>query len=228
MTIVNIVSALCLIYMVGVVVYAAVPIVNAKNRGERLKLLSGFKKGKFVLIYFAAIPLYLVAHAFNGEAAAGALWMAIKSCVDTVILKFDYSSAAALMAENVFYTVVIEICFVLVVVNAALFAAALFGQRVYNFVRARCAWRAKKLYVIVGLNKHNIELLASVGRDAGAVLVADGSKEARDAAYFVKRAAVALDDDEDLARLIESRVGDMTDKKVYVIKIGRASCRERV
>lgn len=216
-TIVNIVSALCLIYMVGVVVYAAVPIVNAKNRGERLKLLSGFKKGKFVLIYFAAIPLYLVAHVFNGEAAAGALWMAIKSCVDTVILKFDYSSAAALMSENVFYTVVIEICFVLVVVNAALFAAALFGQRVYNFVRARCAWRAKKLYVIVGLNKHNIELLASVGRDAGAVLVADGSKEARDAAYFVKRAAVALDDDEDLARLIESRVGDMTDKKVYVI-----------
>ena len=180
-TIVNIVSALCLIYMVGVVVYAAVPIVNAKNRGERLKLLSGFKKGKFVLIYFAAIPLYLVAHVFNGEAAAGALWMSIKSCVDTVILKFDYSSAAALMAENVFYTVVIEICFVLVVVNAALFAAALFGQRVYNFVRARCAWRAKKLYVIVGLNKHNIELLASVGHDAGAVLVADGSKEARDA-----------------------------------------------
>ena len=93
---------------------------------------------------------------------------------------------------RVFYTVVIEICFVLVVVNAALFATALFGQRVYNFVRARSAWRANKLYVIVGLNKHNIELLASVGRDAGAVLVADGSKEARDAAYFVKRAAVAL------------------------------------
>ena len=109
MAAVNIVSVLCLVYMIGVVVYSAAPFVKASGREERLKLLNGFKKGKAALIYFAALPLYLLAHAYNGESAAGTLWLAIKSCVDTFILKFDYTSAAALMADNVFYAAVDEI-----------------------------------------------------------------------------------------------------------------------
>ena len=217
MAAVNIVSVLCLVYMIGVVVYSAAPFVKASGRGERLKLLNGFKKGKAALIYFAALPLYLLAHAYNGESAAGTLWLAIKSCVDTFILKFDYTSAAALMADNVFYAAVVEICFVLVVVNAVLFAAALFGQRVYNLALARKAWKAQKLYVIVGFNKHNVDMLASVPNDTCAVLLGDGSKEARDAACLVKRPMLAFDLGGDIAKLLEDKISDIAQKKIYII-----------
>ena len=217
MAAVNIVSVLCLVYMIGVVVYSAAPYVKASGRGERLKLLNGFKKGKAALIYFAALPLYLLAHAYNGESAAGTLWLAIKSCVDTFILKFDYTSAAALMADNVFYAAVVEICFVLVVVNAVLFAAALFGQRVYNLALARKAWKAQKLYVIVGFNKHNVDMLASVPNDTCAVLLGDGSKEARDAACLVKRPTLAFDLGGDITKLLEDKISDIAQKKIYII-----------
>lgn len=217
MGVTEIVSLLCLLYMIGVVCYAAAPFFKADGREEKLRLLSNFKKGKFLLIYFAVIPLYWIAHVFNGTPVGGAFLLAVKSCIDTVVLKFDYSSASALMEQNTFFRAVIDIGFVLVVVNAVVFTVALVGQRIYNFVLAQAAFRGKKIYFIVGSDKRCVDLLASVGKDAKAVLLGDGSKATLDAAFFVKRPAVRLKESDDIARFLMQKAGDVASKKIFVI-----------
>ena len=217
MRVTEIVSLLCLIYMVGVVCFAVAPFFKADGRKERFKLLSNFKKGKFLLIYFATVPLYWLAHVFNGTPVGGAFLMAVKSSIDTIVLKFDYSSASALMAQNAFFRAVIDIGFVLITVNAVVFTVALVGQRTYNFILTQAAYRGKKIYFIIGSDERSIDLLASVDRDAKAVLLGDGSKSLLDAAFFVKRPSVRLKNNDDIARFIIQKTGDVKSKKIYVI-----------
>lgn len=214
----NTIAAVCLAYMAAVVAVTVVPICRAQGRREKLRLLRNFKRGNFVLIYFAAIPLYWMAHVFNGEQIGAGLLLAIKSCVDLVVLKYDYSSAAALMAANTFYRAVIDISFVLVAVNAVVFSFTLVGQRMFNFIANRRSFSAKKLYLIVGFNKENIAVLKSVREERGrAVLICKGEKEAADEVFLAGRSYVRVSGADAVGAFIEKRIKNLRGRSVYAV-----------
>lgn len=217
MVLTNVIAAICLAYMAAVVVYTAVPFCRANRKGK-LKYLKNFKRGNFVLIYLAALPLYWMAHVFKGEQIGGGLLLAIKSCVDLVVLKYDYSNALPLMNADLFYRVVIDVCFVLVAVNAVVFTFTLFGQRLYNVLLGRRAMRAKRTVIVVGYNKESLALLRSVKKDTGrAVLLGDGGKEMEDEAFIARRACYKFSKGEDLYAFLKRKQSGAAGKKLIVV-----------
>ena len=216
MSFTNTVSAICLVYMAAVVVFTVMSVACAPGRKGKLRALKNFKRGKFILIYAAAIPLYWLAHTFNGESVGGALLLAIKSCVDIVVLKYDYSSAAALMQANTFYRIVIDICFVLVAVNAVVFVLTLVGERLFNFFANRRSLRAEKVYLVVGYNEQNLAVLRSVKKETGrAILLCGGEKEAEDDAFLAKRSYMRWNGS--LDAFIEKRFKNLAERCVHVV-----------
>lgn len=182
------VIALCLVCMIAIVVTTVVRLCVA-NRAKRLKYLKNFKKGKFALIYIAAIPLYWMAIYHNGTPIGGAFLLAIRSCVDLIVLKFDYNSVASLMADNLFFRVTMDICFALVAVNAAIFALTLFGRGLSNSIRlTKARYFSHKVYVVVGFNEQSKQIIKSI--DGSVVLLTN--EDAADYAFIEKIACVRL------------------------------------
>ncbi len=213
----NAVVAVCLVYMILVVAYILTSFCRANRKGK-LKYLKNFKRGNFVLIYLAALPLYWLAHVYKGEAIGGGLLLAIKSCVDLVVLKYDYSNALALMNANLFYRVVIDICFVLVAINAVVFTFTLFGQRLSNKIFCRRALRAEKTVFVVGYNQESMAVLHSVKGEKGrAILLGDGGKEMEDETFIARRGCMRFGKGDHLGGLIGRRLKNISEKKVAVV-----------
>ena len=150
----SIVIWLCFAIMIAIL---ATSIVNIARRGraDRLEYYKNYKKGKFWAIYFVAIPLFYLANKFNGSAADEAFFDAVKSSVDLVVLKYDYSAVKPLMEANSAFKAVMWLCFVMVALNASFLAVTIVYRRVLNHVWKERAKNAKKCYVVVGFNPQN-------------------------------------------------------------------------
>ena len=98
----TIITAICLVYMILV---AGIVFVRFVMADSKLKFVKGFKKGWFALIYFAAIPLFAMAHHYNGVSVDGSLFSAIKSTMDLIVLEYDYETIALLANANLFYMI---------------------------------------------------------------------------------------------------------------------------
>ena len=61
----NVVTALCLIALVSIIASTVLRLCLS-SRADRLKYLKNFKKGKFALIYIAALPLYYIGYLYGG------------------------------------------------------------------------------------------------------------------------------------------------------------------
>ena len=214
----NTVIAICLVYMLAIFTIAVVQLAKA-TRKERLKRIKNFKRGQFALIYLAVIPLYLIAHLHNGLSGDEAFWRSLQNAVEIVILKYDYSSAAPLMAANLFYKITLELAFTLVALNALMFTVSLCGQRFLNFVSllATRLFR-KKVIVVVGHNPNSVDILKSVTKEHGkAILVGTMSPELRDDAFLNHADYAGLSQDDDLGKKILRLFGNFENKKVSVI-----------
>lgn len=217
MTIYNIVTAICLIAIVGITIGTFGKIFVA-DRAERLRALKNFKRGRFALIYLAAIPLYWMAHCYNGTPIGGSLLLAIKSCVDLVVLKYDYTSAAKLMTDSVFFRVVIDFAFVLVAINAVMFAFALIGLRIVNRLRIAAALRKHTVHIVVGYNEQNLSILRSADpAREGIILVAPVGVSAQDTMYVERRGYVTIAKDKSLSEYLSAHIGHLDKKRVNVI-----------
>ena len=114
----TILTAICLVYMLAVATSVLMQFARADSK---VKFVKSFKKGQFVLIYVAGLPLFAMAHYYNGLTIDGAVVSAIKSTVEMVTLQFDYEAIALFAQNNLFYMVTAYLCFVLVAINAGLF-----------------------------------------------------------------------------------------------------------
>ena len=103
----NIVTGICLAYMICLIAVFVIRIC-ALDRAGRLKFLKSFKKGKFALIYFAAVPLYWLGVVYEGASVGGGLLTAIKTSIELVVLKYNYEIVAALMNDSMFYRVTLD------------------------------------------------------------------------------------------------------------------------
>ena len=160
----RLITIACLALLVaglGFVLWAFCPFL--KRREERIAFLRGFKKGKYTFIYLVAIPLYWVGYTYQGEELGAAFFKAVSEIVQLVVLKFDFTNIKPLMEVDALYSFTIYFCFVMVVVNAILFAVSLFFQRLW------CGWQAFKVLwlthksklFLFGNNQGNISIYES-------------------------------------------------------------------
>ena len=212
------VSVVCLILMIMLFGYVAGKFLKT-DRKDKLKFLKSFKKGKFVLIYLVAVPLYWMGIVYKGEPVGGALLMAIKATVDMVVLKYDYSSAAALMSDNLMYRITMDVCFVMVALNALLFTFTIVGERIANKVRVNLAARGKdELFVIIGYNAENRQILQSVTEAGGKALVLDKvTAELQDEMFVAKAGLVAFGTGDDAGKTLKKLLGATDGRKITVI-----------
>ena len=163
------VTALCLAALCLVAVGIVVRLVLSGPK-ERLAFLKNFKKGKFLLVYLIAVPLYWVGIAEGGETVWRAFLQAVRAAVELVVLKFNYSGIEAAYLSDGFYRGTVDFCSVLVLLNAAVFTFTLVGQRLINGWRGFVASNLRKTtYVLVGWNERQKMILRSVGKRSALV-----------------------------------------------------------
>ena len=210
--------AICLIYMLAILITVIVQLSTA-SRKERLKQIKSFKRGKCALIYFAVVPLYFLAYRYNGAAVEAAIWNSVKSCIDIVVLKYDYATVAPLMAANLFYKITIETTFALIALNAFMFSISFCGQFLLNFFSLFVTSRLrKKVIVVVGNNPQSIEILKSIKKKQGkAVLMDQMSRELRDEAYLNRADCVNLSKEDDVGKKIYKLFRKFDKKQVFII-----------
>ena len=210
--------ALCLIYMVAIIVGIIVRLSIAPRK-ERLQYVKNFKRGKFTLIYIAFFPLYFLAYRYSGMSLDTSIWQSINSCIDTVFLKYHFSDTAALMGANLFYKITLEIGFALVTLNAVMFSISFVGQILLNLISSfiTCKFR-KKVVVVVGYNPNSLDIVKSVKKQHGkAVLMGKMSSGLRDDAFLAHADCIHLSPDENLGEKIRKLFKNFGKKKVSII-----------
>lgn len=180
----NYIVAICFVCLVAITVYLLVKLICSSSK-DRIEFLKTFKKGKCAVIYFVAIPLYFVAFRYGGNTVLSSIFESITSSIGLVVLKYDYETVAALVQTNIFYSVTVHYCFVLVAVNACVFAFTLFGQNIVNHIRGRFALKhAKKLYLVVDCQAQNLTIAKSVSPKEGKVMfLASPDSKQRDSIF---------------------------------------------
>lgn len=214
----NIIIALCLIYMILLVVLTAVKIF-VLNREERYNYLANFKKGKFVLLYLVAIPLFYIGISYAGNSVASSIFKSITSVVEIVFLKFEYSSVTALMKDNLFYRITIYTCFSLALINALVFTISVLGQRIQNYFRKiKVSLLSKRVYVIVGYNEKNISIIKSINKKkCDVLLLAETEHVVRKFCYVEKIAHSHLYKNDSLERKMHKFFKNYNSKEVIVV-----------
>ena len=184
MIIYNLVSALCLASLVGIVVWMIVSYKKLAVREEKIKFVRSFKEGRCAIVYICAIPVYLMGHIYSGEIFEAPFLM-LNELVDLLVLKYDFGTLSALMAQSSLYSVTVYCLFVLVACNVFMFALSLFGQKVEYRVKNAEMRRTKenRLYIL-GSNAGNENIYRSA-TNVKKLLVDDLTKEKADE-YFLE------------------------------------------
>lgn len=159
--------------VLGVIVLGCVINFLRKTRAERIEFIRTFKKGSCVIIYIVAIPLYFFGLLYEKQVAGKApellltLFDSVRKSLSLVVLSYDISSVQSLADDNDLFRIAMYTCFVVVTLNAILFALSLFLQKLWVWFR-KIGWylsRKEKL-LLVGNNEQNRQLYASEDKRA--------------------------------------------------------------
>ena len=161
MVTINFVIAICFAILTAEVLYMAISLI-VKDRAGRIAFLRSFKKGKCIIIYFSAIPLFCVGHMYAGADFFAAFFSAVDKIINLVVLKYSTATIQALFDANIFYKTTVYYSFTLVGVNALFFTLSLFEQRMWEFAQST---RAKSLFkdklFLFGNNQNNVAIYHS-------------------------------------------------------------------
>ena len=208
---------LCLVYMLFLVASFLFKFLRADRVGK-LKLVKGYAKGRFILIYICAVPLFLLALLHDNASVIEAIFGSIEESVDLVVLKLDYSTISSLAESNLYFTIVMVLLFVLCVINLAMLSLALFYQKLVNYVYTKRATQAGvKTFVVVGASDKNRQILTSCGENSIWVIGAKETSAELEEFAYVNKIAVVKNKGNKLGATISDLFGDFTDKTVKVI-----------
>lgn len=132
MQVYNAISILCLGLMIVGVISVVVNLIR-KSRAERITYIRSFKKGKGVLIYLFAIPLYWIGSVYAGTNHLEGFFYSVRRIVDLIVLKYDIGPVQGLFNASSIYRFTLYFCFILVFLNAILFAFSLVNQYLWNY-----------------------------------------------------------------------------------------------
>ncbi len=161
MTFINIVTIVCLALMIIGLTTVLIKLI-IKKREEKITYIRSFKKGKGVLVYIYAIPLFWLGITYSGQSTLIGFFIAVRRSVDLIVLKYDISQIQALLEVNQLYAFTIYFSFVLVGLNAMLFALSLASQYLWNFFKNLAFRYAKREKLILfGNNEQNYSIYRS-------------------------------------------------------------------
>ena len=159
---ITVVVLLSLALLLAELAFLLVSFIRKKNRAERIDFIRSFKKGKCVVIYLTAVPLYWVGHVYAGEPVLDAFFSSLTKIFNLVVLRYDMSSIRALLSADALYKFTIYFCYVLVAINAAVLTISLTMQRIWaakEHHKAMCS-KKEKLFLF-GNNPHNLLIYES-------------------------------------------------------------------
>ncbi|MBQ2735363.1 MAG: hypothetical protein IJF33_05975 [Clostridia bacterium] len=157
----SLVSIVCCVIL-GIIGAGYLIAICRKHRSRRVEFVRKFKKGNCAIVYVVAIPLYWIGMIYKGEGILPAFFTAINRTMSLVVLRYDLEDILPLMEVNFIYAVSVYFCFVLVAVNAMLFAASLFSQKIWEWLeRIWWSWFKKDKLLIVGCNEDNYKIYFS-------------------------------------------------------------------
>ncbi len=216
------------------------------DRKQKLAFIKNFKKGKFAIIYLVAIPLFLIGCYYQTNSFGDAVFQAITNSIKLIVLEHNYQDVSALFYSNTLYRATMDICYILVVLNASFFVAALFWQRFANLARKQNAlglrvWLARakrncplskkppskntadvtqtrKYFVIVGYNDKNVSIINSIDKKQAYVFLAcEASDDIAEFVYNEKVSHLPLPQDANLGKMLTKTFVSFDDKDVKVI-----------
>lgn len=225
----SIISLVITLLLTVVGVGTVFSIVSQKDRYERITYLRNFKKGKCLLVYIIAIPLYFVGYFYGGAdsgsdvpAMVDIMVSTINDVRDLVVLKYKFSGVEKLMQDNSYYMVAVYWCALLAFFNAAFLVFSLCQQYIWEKTSEK-RFRKKKVskYLFLGDTAGNRALYGSKLQGLGA-LVDDFSQEKRTELYKEGIVNFAVKDMADLAvEYLEDSLKDNTaeedERKLYII-----------
>lgn len=150
---ISVISIVCTAIMLVMVVRLVVKFYHL-NRTERIEYVKSFKKGKCILINLVAVPLYLLAGLDAGKGTGEAILYSISKSIGLVVLSFEIPFK--LIGQNIFYGIAIGLCFVLVLLNAWMFAFSVFHQTIWHFRKmSKFTHSRNDKCIIVGNNENS-------------------------------------------------------------------------
>lgn len=191
------VSIICIALLCGIA-FGFIFNLLRRGRSGRVDFIRKFKKGNCAIVYTVAIPLYWIGHIYSGQSPLPALFSAINKTMGLVVLGYDMSGISALIDENRFYSLAVYLCFVLVAVNAMLFAFSLLHQKLWEWKERRCwDFTRRGRLLIVGNNDENLKIYSSE-RTRRAILLDDLSESDKTRLYsarigFITRSKDSVD-----------------------------------
>ena len=180
-------SIICIFVLLTIAVGYMLAIFT-KERSKRIDFIRKFKKGNCAVVYMVAIPLYWIGHIYAGQSVFPAFFSAINKTMILVVLRYDMSSISSLMADNNIYTFAVYFCFILVAINAMLFALSFLHQKIWEWFQ-RKSWdlSKKEKLLIVGDNAENLKIYSS--EKSRAVMIIDELSEKAKAKLYAKKVA---------------------------------------
>ena len=181
----NLITIFCLVLLIGCVCYFCFRLFVGK-REKKLKYLRNFKKGKCIIIYLIAIPLYFVGYSYGGEKFFSALFQSIARVVNLVVLKFEFTGLTKLIAVSKLFEITVYFTFIIVSLNALVFAFSLFGQRIAYALNSLLMKLTKKdCLFIFGDHEENKQIYKSEKTRAKQLLYEFSDKQ-KEELYFKK------------------------------------------
>lgn len=176
----TIISLICIAVMIVLVVWLIVKFCLC-NRAGKIEFIKNFKRGKCTIIYFVAIPLYLIAYLFAGKSVSVAIFEAISKSVYLVVLKYDVS--VALISENIYFAIALYTCLTLVIINAMMISISILHQSLWKSYRLfRFLHTKQNRCIVIGNNEKTISVYDSCG--CPVLLIDTLSKEEQEKLYI--------------------------------------------
>lgn len=189
MSIYNIFTAICFALLTVEVIYVAVNLI-VKNRVKRIAYIRSFKRGKCLIIFISALPLYFMGYMYDGVGVFNSLIETFGEVSNLVFLNFSVSPIQSLMDANIFFRITIYYCFILVTINAVLFAVSILGQRLWLWRQAlKMRNTTKNRLFILGYNDNSVNIYRSDAENckviAGEISPKDGESLYSDKIHYV-------------------------------------------
>ena len=193
-----------------------------KKRSGRISFLRSFKKGKCVLIFLTALPLYFAGHLYSGDDILASAFTSLVQVRDLVVLSYGTGGIEELMAAEPIYYITIYLCFLLVTVNAVIFALSLSHQHLWRWYRERRLMKSKgdKLFIF-GKGSNNRAICESDrNEERERIIIGDITKEESAELYLAGIAYAKSQDPESMVEKILSMLKDSEGKQILVINTG--------
>ena len=155
------ITIICFILLTAIVLNFIINLI-IKNRRQRIEFLRSFKKGKFTIIFFILLPLYFIGELYNKINVIDAFFDTITTTMGLVVLKYDISDIKALMDDDSFYRITIYYSYILICINAIVFAISIFAEHLWHRFQIFKSKLSKKpqLYLF-GNNSSNLLIYKS-------------------------------------------------------------------